>query len=268
MSLTLVQSVSATLRHRAAVSNWMQAAYRSSQVVGYKVTRSGDALPQKFSTGEVVSTSASDAMRIGEIFDVAARLVGSLVGYLLVSYLVFQSSWELGVVVLVGVPLCGVGLLFVIRPLQRRQKDQREAAGQMTALGADTVAGLRVLRGIGGEHIFVERYRERSRATQLAGNKVAYSLADLDAAQVFVVGVFSVAFTWLCPASRIGSDRGRSARGALWLCGLFSLADPHRRRRRLPLHSRPRWCKTHHRCVVHALCRARRRDNSSRTVGT
>ncbi|WP_104110856.1 ABC transporter ATP-binding protein [Arthrobacter sp. N199823] len=197
VGLTLVQSISATLRHRAAVSNWMQAAYRSSQVVGYKVTRSGDALPQKFSTGEVVSTSASDAMRIGEIFDVAARLAGSLVGYLLVSYLVFQSSWELGVVVLVGVPLCGAGLLFVIRPLQRRQKDQREAAGQMTALGADTVAGLRVLRGIGGEQIFVERYRERSRATQLAGNKVAYSLADLDAAQVFVVGVFSVAFTWI-----------------------------------------------------------------------
>ncbi|MGO2542012.1 MAG: ABC transporter ATP-binding protein, partial [Specibacter sp.] len=197
VGLTIVQSVSATLRHRAAVSNWMQAAFRSAQVVGHKVTRSGDALPQKFSTGEVVSTCASDAMRIGEIFDVAARLAGSVVGYLLVSFLVFQSSWQLGLVVLIGVPLCGAAMLFVIRPLQRRQKAQREAAGQMTALGADTVAGLRVLRGIGGEHIFVERYRERSRETQLAGNKVAYSLADLDAAQVFVVGVFSVAFTWL-----------------------------------------------------------------------
>ncbi|MGP9501638.1 ABC transporter ATP-binding protein [Specibacter sp. AOP5-B1-6] len=197
VGLTIVQSVSATLRHRAAVSNWMQAAFRSAQVVGHKVTRSGDALPQKFSTGEVVSTCASDAMRIGEIFDVAARLAGSVVGYLLVSFLVFQSSWQLGLVVLIGVPLCGAAMLFVIRPLQRRQKAQREAAGQMTALGADTVAGLRVLRGIGGEHIFVERYRERSRETQLAGNKVAYSLADLDAAQVFVVGVFSVAFTWI-----------------------------------------------------------------------
>lgn len=197
VALTIVQSISATLRHRAAVSNWLQAAYRSAQVVGYKVTRSGDALPQKFSTGEVVSTCASDAMRIGEIFDVAARLAGSVMGYLLVSYLVFQSSWQLGLVVLFGVPLCGAALMFVIRPLQRRQKEQREAAGQMTALGADTVTGLRVLRGIGGEHIFVQRYRERSRTTQLAGNKVAYSLADLDAAQVLVVGVFSVAFTWI-----------------------------------------------------------------------
>ncbi|PYI69627.1 multidrug ABC transporter permease [Arthrobacter livingstonensis] len=197
VGLTLVQAASATLRHRTAVSSWMQAAYRSAQLVGYKVTRSGDALPQKFSTGEVVSTSASDAMRIGEIYDVCARLAGSVVGYLLVTFLVFQTSWQLGLVVLLGVPLCGAMLLFVIRPLQRRQKDQREAAGKMTALGADTVAGLRVLRGIGGEHIFVERYRERSRETQLAGNKVAYSLADLDAVQVLVVGAFSVAFTWI-----------------------------------------------------------------------
>jgi ABC-type multidrug transport system fused ATPase/permease subunit len=197
LGLTVIQAVTSTLRHRAAVSNWMQAAFRTSQLIGYKVTRSGDALPQKFSTGEVVSTSASDAMRIGEIFDVSARLAGSIVGYLAVTVLVFTSSWQLGLVVLIGVPLCGSMLVFVIRPLQARQKEQREAAGKMTALGADTVAGLRVLRGIGGEHIFVQRYRERSRETQLAGNKVAYSLADLDAAQVLVVGAFSVAFTWI-----------------------------------------------------------------------
>lgn len=197
VAITLLQSAAATMRHRASVSNWLQAAFRSAQTVGYKVTRSGDALPRKFSTGEVVSTTASDAMRIAEIFDVAARLAGSIAGYLMVTVMVFQTSWQLGLVVLLGVPFCGAMLLFVIRPLQRRQKEQREAAGKMTALGADTVAGLRVLRGIGGEHIFVDRYRARSRATQLAGNKVAYSLADLDAVQVLVVGAFTVAFTWI-----------------------------------------------------------------------
>lgn len=206
VGLTLVQAICSTLRHRAAVSNWMQAAYRCSQLIGYKVTRSGDALPQKFSTGEVVSTAASDAMRIGEIYDVSARLAGSVVGYLAVSGLVFATSWQLGLVVLLGVPLAGAMLLFVIRPLQAHQKEQREAAGKMTALGADTVAGLRVLRGIGGEHIFVQRYRERSRETQLAGNKVAYSLADLDAAQVLLVGLFSVVFTWIGAAQALSGQ--------------------------------------------------------------
>ena len=50
-----------------------------------------------------------------------------------------------------------------MRPLQARQTDQREEAGQLTALGADTVAGLRVLRGIGGEQAFLHRYGSRSR---------------------------------------------------------------------------------------------------------
>lgn len=197
VGLTVIQSGSAVMRHRASVSNWLQAAYRSAQLVGYKVTRSGDALPRNLSTGEVVSTSASDSFRIGEIYDVAARLFGSIIGYLVVSVLVAQTSWVLGLVVLLGVPASGALLLFVIRPLQARQRAQREAAGRMTAVGADTVAGLRVLRGIGGEDIFVSRYRERSRTTQLTGNRVATSLAALDAAQVFITGVFTVLFTWL-----------------------------------------------------------------------
>lgn len=204
--LTITQSLTAMMRHRFAVSNWMQAAFRSAQLIGHKVTRSGDALNKKFSTGEVVSTAASDAMRIGEIYDVIARLSGSVIGYVLVAVLVFQSSWQLGLVVLLGVPLCCAMLLFVIRPFQRRQRKQREAAGKMTALGADTVTGLRVLRGIGGEEIFVNRYRERSRETQLAGNRVAVSLANLDAVQVFVVGAFTVAFTWIGAAQALAGQ--------------------------------------------------------------
>ncbi len=51
----------------------------------------------------------------------------------------------------------------MIRPLQTRQRDQREEVGQLTALGADTAAGLRVLRGVGGEQAFFDRYQARSR---------------------------------------------------------------------------------------------------------
>ena len=43
----------------------------------------------------------------------------------------------------------------------RRADVQREKAGKATELASDTVAGLRVLRGIGGEELFLGRYRER-----------------------------------------------------------------------------------------------------------
>lgn len=197
VALTLAQAFAGMLGHRAAISNWMQAAFKSIRLVGYKITRTGDALPQKLSTGEVVSTAASDATRLGEIFYIAARLAGALVSWLVVCALIALSSFTLALVVLIGVPACCALLLFVVRPLQARQRDQREASGKMTAVGADTVAGLRVLRGIGGEHIFVNRYRQRSTETRDAGIRVAQSLATLEASQVFIAGAFSVVFTWV-----------------------------------------------------------------------
>ena len=62
---------------------------------------------------------------------------------------------------------------FVIKPLQARQAVQREEVGKLTALGADTAAGLRVLRGIGGEQAFFNRYRTRSQEVRQAGVRVA-----------------------------------------------------------------------------------------------
>ena len=85
----------------------------------------------------------------------------------------------------------------MIKPLQARQREQREQVGQLTAVGADTVAGLRVLRGIGGERVFLERYRRRSEEVRVAGVRVALPQATLDSAQVLLPGVFVVLVTWL-----------------------------------------------------------------------
>jgi ABC-type multidrug transport system fused ATPase/permease subunit len=103
----------------------------------------------------------------------------------------------LGLVVLIGVPILVVLMGSVIKPLQARQADQREEVGKLTALGADTAAGLRVLRGIGGEKAFFHRYHARSQEVRQAGVRVALPQSTLDAAQVFVPGLFVVLVTWL-----------------------------------------------------------------------
>ncbi|MEC5197880.1 ABC-type multidrug transport system fused ATPase/permease subunit [Arthrobacter sp. PL16] len=206
LGLMVVQAVSDTATHRAGVSNWMQAAFRSVRLVGDKISRTGDALPTALSTGEVVSTAASDAFRLGEVYEVLTRLAGAAAAWLVVTVLIWQTSPMLGVVVLAGVPVCCGLLLFVVKPMQARQREQREASGKMTAVGADTVAGLRVLRGIGGEHIFVDRYRVKSAATRDSGIRVARSLADLEASQVFIAGSFSVVLTWVGASLVLSGD--------------------------------------------------------------
>lgn len=195
--LGVVQAAAGVMRHRYAVQNWLQASFRLVQVVGYHAAHSGDAVRAQLSTGEVVATVSNDALRAGGAFDILARLVGGIVSYVVVAFILLATSTTLGLVVLLGVPLLVLSLGSVIKPLQERQRGQREEVGLLTALGADTAAGLRVLRGVGGEQAFFDRYRQRSESVRVAGVRVATPQSTLDAAQVLLPGLFVVLVTWV-----------------------------------------------------------------------
>ena len=197
LGLGATQAAAGIMRHRFAVFNWLQASFRLAQVVSHHSARSGPAVRGKLSTGEVVATVSNDAMRAGGAFDITARLSGAVVAYFVVAVIVLASSAVLGLVVLLGVPVLVLLLAFVIKPLQERQREQRHEVGKLTALGADTASGLRVLRGIGGEQAFFHRYRDRSQEVRHAGVRVALPQSTLDAAQVFIPGLFVVLVTWL-----------------------------------------------------------------------
>jgi ABC-type multidrug transport system fused ATPase/permease subunit len=197
LGLGATQAGAGIMRHRFAVFNWLQASFRLAQVVSHHSARSGPAVRGKLSTGEVVATVSNDAMRAGGAFDITARLSGAVVAYFVVAFILLSSSVVLGLVVLLGVPVLVLMLAFVIKPLQERQREQRHEVGKLTALGADTASGLRVLRGIGGERAFFHRYRDRSQQVRQAGVRVALPQSTLDAAQVFIPGLFVVLVTWL-----------------------------------------------------------------------
>jgi ABC-type multidrug transport system fused ATPase/permease subunit len=197
VALGAVSALAGAMRHRFAVENWLRASFRCMQLIGYKAADTGEALPRRMPTGEVVATVASDSMRLGGLYDVSARFAGAIVSYVVVAVILLSKSLPLGLVVLVGVPVLVSLLSFILAPLQRRQAEQREQSGRLTTLGADTVAGLRVLRGIGGERAFFRRYQEQSQRVRMVGVRVAGVQACLDAAQVLLPGVFVVLVTWL-----------------------------------------------------------------------
>lgn len=197
LALGVLQGFAGVMRHRYAVQNWLQAAFLLSQVVSHHAARTGPAVRARHSTGEVVATVSNDALRAGGAFDITARGSGAVVSYVIVAAILLSTSIELGLVVLLGVPVLVLSLGLVIRPLQTRQRAQREEVGRLTALGADTAAGLRVLRGIGGEPAFYARYRDRSQRVRQAGVDVATPQSTLDAAQVLLPGIFVVIVTWI-----------------------------------------------------------------------
>jgi ABC-type bacteriocin/lantibiotic exporter with double-glycine peptidase domain len=106
------------------------------------------------------------------------------------------TSPALGIFVLVGMPVLVAVLSLFVRPLARRQAAWRREQGALTELAADTVVGLRVLRGIGGEEQFVERYVRRSADLRRRAIDVARLGSWLDALQILLPGLFVAAVVW------------------------------------------------------------------------
>jgi ABC-type multidrug transport system fused ATPase/permease subunit len=69
--------------------------------------------------------------------------------------------------------------------------------GRLSNTASDIVGGLRVLRGVGGEQVFLDRYRRESQTTRRAGVQVAKLQSVLDALQVLLPGLFVVVVVWI-----------------------------------------------------------------------
>jgi ABC-type multidrug transport system fused ATPase/permease subunit len=197
MALGLFQAACGSFRHQLAVTNWMNATYRTIQVVGRQLARTGSAMTDVIPAGDIVNTVAADAPRIGSVYDSFARFSGAIVAWVVVSFILFSTSVQLGLIVLLGVPILGSLTVPLMRPLHRTQAAQREQAGRLAALGSDTVAGLRILRGVGGEEVFLHNYRRQSQLVRVAGTRIASPQAGLESGQVLLPAILTGIVTFI-----------------------------------------------------------------------
>ncbi|NDE54267.1 MAG: ABC transporter ATP-binding protein [Actinobacteria bacterium] len=195
--LGICQAAAGILRHRRAVGSWISAATRLQQLVARKAVDLGADLPRLVSTGEVSAINSNDVERVARVYDLIPRLSGAIISFIFVSVLLISSSPTLGLLVVIGVPLLGLAIGPIIKPLQARESAQREKLSQSSGLAADTVAGLRILRGIGGEETFLARFRGASQEVRAAAVRTAKMRALLDGLQVILPGTLVVGVIWI-----------------------------------------------------------------------
>jgi ABC-type multidrug transport system fused ATPase/permease subunit len=192
-----VQAVMGVLRHRVAVYNWLSAAYRTVRLVSGQATRLGGTLPKRLSTGEVIAVGVADISHLGGALEITARGAGAVVAIVMVGAVAFSVAASLGLLVLVGVPLMALVVGILLRPLHRRQRRLRDRQGELMTRAGDIVAGLRVLRGIGGEELFAGRYRGESQRVRRAGVEVAKVESLLEGLKILLPGLLIAFVTWL-----------------------------------------------------------------------
>jgi putative ABC transport system ATP-binding protein len=185
-----------TYLHRAAVTNWITAAARVQQLLARKAALLGSALTRRVAAGEVVAVSTGDVEKIGWFVEAVSRFTAAALTVVLVCVALVVYQPALGVVVAAGVPVVALAVLPLLPRATRRADFQREKAGRATELASDTVAGLRVLRGIGGEELFLDRYRSASQEVRRAAVRSARMWALISAIQVLLPGLLMVAVVW------------------------------------------------------------------------
>ncbi|MFC8452496.1 ABC transporter transmembrane domain-containing protein [Kitasatospora sp. NPDC057223] len=218
LALAVVASVGTVLLHRQAVWNWITAATQVRQLVARQASRLGAGLSRRIATGEIVAVGSGDVEKIGWYVELVARVRAAVLVWLAVSAVVLTVQPLLGLIVLLGVPVLAASVWPLLGPFEKRYSEQRALGGKATELAADTVAGLRVLRGIGGEELFLARYRAASQKVRAAAVRATRLSSLMQAQQVLLPGLFVVGITWygahLAAAGEIGIGTLVSVYGA------------------------------------------------------
>lgn len=196
LGLGVIQAGAGVLRHRSCVLNWIGGAFLTVQVTVRKATALGATLPKRLAAGEVVSIGVSDIVNIGGAMDIFGRGSGAVVAIAVVSFIMLTRYAAAGWLTVAAVPVMAAAMALLIRPLHHRQQSQRDRQAELATRAADIVAGLRVLRGIGGEDLFATRYAVGSRTVMRAGIRVGAIDSLLAGAEILLPGLLVALVIW------------------------------------------------------------------------
>jgi ABC-type multidrug transport system fused ATPase/permease subunit len=200
LALTVAAVIAQPIFWSSGFRQFTRAEAANQRVIVQRLTdhlnAAGTGVRGRVSAGELVNLPSEDTRRAARSVADFGFFFNNFAMFAVGSALVWSIHPLLGVVIIAGSAVTALVTGPLLGRLQRRQSDYREMIGDLTAHAADIVGGLRVLRGIGGDLLFAERYRERSAALQRRGYRVANSSSWIHAMRHSMPIVFVAAITW------------------------------------------------------------------------
>lgn len=156
--------------------------------------------------GETLSVATSDAELAADVMRMVGFAVAAVGAIAVSAAYLLRVDWLLGLVVLVGVPLV-LGVVQLLAPrMSRHAGEQQARIARASGLAADLVAGLRVLKGVGGEAAATRTYDEASERAVGAGVLAARSTGMMTGTTTALSGVFLAAVALLAGHRALDGD--------------------------------------------------------------
>jgi ATP-binding cassette, subfamily B, bacterial len=116
----------------------------------------------RFPPGELMSRSSSDAEVVSRVLDASGHTFGYLVTVVGASVVLLLVDATLALVILAPLPLLMFGFWRYSRRYSTRTKIYQEELGHASAIVEETVAGIRVVKGLGASAALSQKFRETS----------------------------------------------------------------------------------------------------------
>ncbi len=158
----LVESVAGAGRHIFAMRNRARGLAHVRDAVLLQALRLDARFHDRFPPGELMSRSAADAEVVSRVLDASGHTFGYLVTVVGVSIVLLVLDWTLALLILAPLPILVVGFWRYARRYSTRTKLFQEELGHTSSLVEETVAGIRVVKGLGASAALSNRFLDAS----------------------------------------------------------------------------------------------------------
>jgi ATP-binding cassette subfamily B protein len=162
VGLGAVEAVAGGARHFFAIRNRARADAQVRDAIFRRALELDARYHDRVGAGELISRASNDAELVARVFDSIGHTIGYVLTVIGASTILVVIDWRLALAVLAPLPLVSLGFGRYSKRYAERTKVNQEALADATTLVEETIAGIRVVKGLNAGGALAHRFRRQS----------------------------------------------------------------------------------------------------------
>ena len=163
LAVGLLEMTAGAIRHVYAIRNRSRSDARVRDAIFAHALRLDASYHDRVGPGELMSRASSDSEHVARMMDSIGHTIGYVLTVVAVAIVLLVIDWQLALLVLIPLPLVSLAGWVYSRRYHARTERLQESWGAAATLVEETIAGIRVVKGIGAGRPLAGEFRERSR---------------------------------------------------------------------------------------------------------
>src|SRR4051794_24705989 len=162
LAVGLLEMTAGSVRHIYAIRNRSRSDARVRDAIFAHALRLDASYHDRVGPGELMSRASSDSEHVARMMDSIGHTIGYVLTVFAVAVILLVLDWKLALIVLIPLPLISLAGWAYSRRYHAYTERLQESWGAAATLVEETVAGIRVVKGIGAGRPLAGEFRTRS----------------------------------------------------------------------------------------------------------